>query len=671
MRKKNQAFDSRKHVIVIGLCGESKAGCAAAARILHSPYPELDMDQEKSLGISFEGVYREREQEIIKNFAQKQWEPFEMICSDALLTAHVLAYAPGQLADFLSGMAKEELRPQGAPDGLALCRKFFGEAMYLDLSPDQEASGEGWADGKTDAQSLFEALCRHTMSSCREAECFLDMLCSCRTAHPGEADFTGTFFCKMSGDGEEAVKISFVPGTAWIRIANVDLYHLFSVLRNRWQEREAPVSPLYYFVLKEYLYCDLPRWTDAFWHQADSLGYCSGRAKEALCRNLWSCREPYASESQEQEADGQPAMDGQTILAEDMDASIRLLRYCHHLRKDIEGKMRNTRVVIDSIRNPSESRYLSSRCSNYYLFGIYAGKAEAAQQPEDSGDMQCYRSRCLELADVYFHQLATAPFTAALVRYVCLIMHPGLVLPTPVERNMQIACSVKLNSGCLSRQVGAVLTDAQFHLLSVGWNQQPEGQFPCSYRDMDTICHSAAEDKTCRLMYSDFELGEDFKRSLDQVRRTCQAEEENGGPAEDGMPAYYCFKDIYNSMTGEKDFSYARSLHAEENAFLNLRTNAAAAKGGYLFTTSSPCVSCAKMAMQLQISRIYYVEQYPGIQNRHVLSAGVPEGRPEMILMAGAVGKAYMQLYTPEMPLKDETELRMGRKMTELLTEEP
>ena len=140
---------------------------------------------------------------------------------------------------------------------------------------------------------------------------------------------------------------------------------------------------------------------------------------------------------------------------------------------------------------------------------------------------------------------------------------------------------------------------------------------------------------------------------------------------EDGMPAYYCFKDIYNSMTGEKDFSYARSLHAEENAFLNLRTNAAAAKGGYLFTTSSPCVSCAKMAMQLQISRIYYVEQYPGIQNRHVLSAGVPEGRPEMILMAGAVGKAYMQLYTPEMPLKDEAELRMGRKMTELLTEKP
>ncbi len=31
MRKKNQAFDSGKNVIVIGLCGESKAGCAKEA----------------------------------------------------------------------------------------------------------------------------------------------------------------------------------------------------------------------------------------------------------------------------------------------------------------------------------------------------------------------------------------------------------------------------------------------------------------------------------------------------------------------------------------------------------------------------------------------------------------------------------------------------------------
>lgn len=46
-----------------------------------------------------------------------------------------------------------------------------------------------------------------------------------------------------------------------------------------------------------------------------------------------------------------------------------------------------------------------------------------------------------------------------LVRNVSLISHPGLLLPTPIERCMQAAFTAKANSGCLSRQVGAVVTE--------------------------------------------------------------------------------------------------------------------------------------------------------------------------------------------------------------------
>ena len=87
-----------------------------------------------------------------------------------------------------------------------------------------------------------------------------------------------------------------------------------------------------------------------------------------------------------------------------------------------------------------------------------------------------------------------------LLRYVSLIMNPALVLPTPVERCMQVAYTAKLNSGCISRQVGAVLTDSGYHLLSIGWNQQPEGQLPCSYRDLCELYHHWSPDG-----YSDFE----------------------------------------------------------------------------------------------------------------------------------------------------------------------
>lgn len=68
----------------------------------------------------------------------------------------------------------------------------------------------------------------------------------------------------------------------------------------------------------------------------------------------------------------------------------------------------------------------------------------------------------------------------ALVRNISLIMFPGLLLPTPLERCMQIAFSAKCNSGCLSRQVGAVVADKDYNILSVGWNDVPCGYISCA-----------------------------------------------------------------------------------------------------------------------------------------------------------------------------------------------
>lgn len=126
------------------------------------------------------------------------------------------------------------------------------------------------------------------------------------------------------------------------------------------------------------------------------------------------------------------------------------------------------------------------------------------------------------------------------------------------------------------------------------------------------------------------------------------------------MPAY-CFKDLYNSITGVKNQVHPRSLHAEETAFLNLGQHSA--KGGNLFTTSSPCELCAKKAMYMGIKKVYYIEPYAGLSFNHVLSIGPREARPEMLLFTGAVGRAYTQLYTPLMPQKDELTFWMGANL--------
>ena len=71
-----------------------------------------------------------------------------------------------------------------------------------------------------------------------------------------------------------------------------------------------------------------------------------------------------------------------------------------------------------------------------------------------------------------------------IVRSVSLIMYPGLLLPTPIERCMQTAFAAKANSGCLSRQVGAVVTDAEYNILSVGWNDVPDCDISCARKNM-------------------------------------------------------------------------------------------------------------------------------------------------------------------------------------------
>ncbi len=80
-------------------------------------------------------------------------------------------------------------------------------------------------------------------------------------------------------------------------------------------------------------------------------------------------------------------------------------------------------------------------------------------------------------------------------------------------------------------------------------------------------------------------------------------------------------------------------------------------KGGYLFTTASPCELCSKKAYQLGIKKIFYIDPYPGIAESHILQSGA--NQPELILFHGAIGRAYNQLFEPILPYKDELKLMM------------
>lgn len=334
-------------------------------------------------------------------------------------------------------------------------------------------------------------------------------------------------------------------------------------------------------------------------------------------------------------------------------------------------------ICIDALRNPYEAIFFKDLHKNFFLVSIlteekyrknrisFLSKKEqdALEHTEnptefDHTEEQFYHQNiqgCTQISDIHIYNpdVTNKKFyflTQQLVKYVALIQHPGLITPTHIERCMQLAYNAKFNSGCLSRQVGAVITGNDFSIRAVGWNDVPKGQVSCNLRGVESYCAN----KDCE-SFSDFELSDSkFDESMKKIRN--ELKDKNL----DGRTYSYCFKDVYNGYKGTSNQVLTRSLHAEENAFLQIsKYGGSGIKDGFLFTTASPCELCAKKAYQLGITNIYYIDPYPGISMSHILTFG-KQNNPKMNLFYGAIGNAYMNLYEPRMATKDELELVTG-----------
>ncbi|HCE2050731.1 TPA: hypothetical protein ACF37V_000243 [Vibrio parahaemolyticus] len=351
----------------------------------------------------------------------------------------------------------------------------------------------------------------------------------------------------------------------------------------------------------------------------------------------------------------------------------KLIKVLRHKSKS-DGE--NVCVVLDAIRNPYEAFFFRERYSAFYLLSVTTENdkrinrllSESSISKEDikaidsrenpdslkgedrfwSLDLQ----RCIEISDIHLYNpddnYKLKSLKRQLIKYISLIMHPGLVTPSQDERCMQIAYNAKLNSGCLSRQVGAVVTDSDKSIKAVGWNNVAQGQTPCNLRRAEDLLTN--EDESA---FSLFEReNTKFRTSLGNIYSFTESTNKSFR----GKPVSYCFKDIKNSIDGEKNQVHTRALHAEENAFLQVsKYGGMPVKHGYLYTTASPCELCAKKAYQLKIDSVIFIDPYPGVANDHIINCGVDT--PKLKLFSGAIGRAYQQLFEPIIPYKDELEI--------------
>lgn len=377
----------------------------------------------------------------------------------------------------------------------------------------------------------------------------------------------------------------------------------------------------------------------------------------------------------------------------------------------------DTRIVVETIRNPHEVDYLRSRFSNFYLLAVhkpqngslvgkvssseflgYMSDMEAGKVKEALKNLDTYKkcdeefldkdvvkywyaeddastakefwnvnvSRCIQQADVHLYNAKKSDtfidLRVQLCWYLALMDHPGLFPPNEFERVMNIAFQAKLNSGCISRQVGAVVASIEYDILSVGWNDVPRGQTPCILRSVEgcLTCKSDDRDYSKYEKVSFYDEGS-FRKSLYDVYSRQKGIVQSGALYkgwEGKIPLSYCFKDIQNKKDKSENQVHTRSVHAEENALIQVGKRAIA-EGGILFTTSSTCELCSKKAAEMGISKIYYVDPYPGLATKHNLQY---ENSPELNQFYGAVGLGFYRLYTPVMPTKDELHFYLMQK---------
>lgn len=377
---------------------------------------------------------------------------------------------------------------------------------------------------------------------------------------------------------------------------------------------------------------------------------------------------------------------------------------------DKEEKNVECRVVIDRLRNSLEALFLKERYSAFYLVAVHdednpqkhlkakieqlyidydaikkhedlinlqtkmvmeLGAIEAKSKEVEKGKFASPNiTQCIADAEIHIcnrelkensKEYRFDSMAEQWLKYAALLQHPGLITPSSEERCMVVAYTAKFNSGCLSRQVGAVITNKYHAIRTIGWNDVPYGQIPCSLRELRDIANQDA--KYREYAYSEYERTKDKvyegeSSFADKVKKDYpQLLKADCDCGMKGLPYSYCFKSLHNRYLNDKNQVFTRSLHAEENAMMQMvRFGGESLMDGIIYVTASPCDLCCKKLYQIGVRKIIYIDEYPGISRANIIGNGYK--KPTLKQFQGAYGATYNKLYQPFMAYKDEIALR-------------
>ena len=299
-----------------------------------------------------------------------------------------------------------------------------------------------------------------------------------------------------------------------------------------------------------------------------------------------------------------------------------------------DGKKRA--YILDSIRHPAEVQLLRTVYQNaFVLLGVVcaeentriarlglkyrdagAGAAKDLMKRDAKADEKWGQrvSDAFHLADVFLDNSADEKITRSgekipnpdwdvadqLTRLIDIVSAEKVTRPTIHETAMYSASGGALRSACLSRQVGAALTDSAGTVVSIGTNEVPRyggGSYVDSEESgSDSRC--AYTKKYCSSQREQHKIVDEAIAALGALVTIPEGQRDKVKAA------------LLGSRIGSL-LEFSRAVHAEMDAILAAARTGSPIQGGRLYVTTYPCHYCARHIVSAGISEVQFIEPYP------------------------------------------------------------
>ncbi|MEC7546029.1 MAG: anti-phage dCTP deaminase [Pseudomonadota bacterium] len=279
--------------------------------------------------------------------------------------------------------------------------------------------------------------------------------------------------------------------------------------------------------------------------------------------------------------------------------------------------------IINQLKHPDEVRLLRTVYpKNFYLISLIRTEKERRlaldkrrfqpadideairidRKEKDSWGQQVEKTS--SLADYFMrNQHSHSASLSEEVRRFCKLVHGSHGMsPRRDERGMSAAYFASLQSACLSRQVGAAITDDDGSVISTGCNDVP-AYGGGLYKDKGRS--SRATDFRC--IYKEEICFNDFYKSRlkDEIGQLLQDKEIPKEKADD------LAQEILKNTKAADLIEYSRAIHAEMDAITNLaRSSNHTSSNKTIYCTTYPCHNCARHIVAAGLNKVVYIEPY-------------------------------------------------------------